>query len=88
MLTVWRIHHSSIIVRRLLRRPVSPQGITIAEMLALLISGMDLYTSSLLTFGTVGTGVDTQRIGKDGRTLLSARYNLHPVHHRRHCEIH
>ena len=26
--------------------------------------------------GTVGTGVDTQRIGKDGRTLLSARYML------------
>lgn len=31
-------------------------GITIAEMIALLISGMDLYSSSLLTFGTVGTG--------------------------------
>ncbi|MBO4909807.1 MAG: TrkH family potassium uptake protein [Lachnospiraceae bacterium] len=31
-------------------------GITIAEMIALLISGMDLYSSALLTFGTVGTG--------------------------------
>ncbi|MBP5555839.1 MAG: TrkH family potassium uptake protein [Lachnospiraceae bacterium] len=31
-------------------------GITIAEMVALLISGMDLYSSALLTFGTVGTG--------------------------------
>ncbi|MBP8968766.1 MAG: TrkH family potassium uptake protein [Lachnospiraceae bacterium] len=31
-------------------------GITIAEILALLISGMDLYSSAFLTFGTVGTG--------------------------------
>ncbi len=31
-------------------------GITIAEVLALLISGMDLYSSLLLTFGSVGTG--------------------------------
>ena len=31
-------------------------GITIAEIISLLISGMDLYSSMLLTFGSVGTG--------------------------------
>ncbi len=31
-------------------------GITLAEIVALLISGMDLYSSLLLTFGSVGTG--------------------------------
>ncbi|MCR4793334.1 MAG: TrkH family potassium uptake protein [Lachnospiraceae bacterium] len=31
-------------------------GITLAEILSLLVSGMDLYSSLLLTFGSVGTG--------------------------------
>ena len=31
-------------------------GITIAEVVCLLLSGMDLYSSLLLTFGSVGTG--------------------------------
>ena len=31
-------------------------GITIAEIVSLLITGMDLYSSALLTFGSVGTG--------------------------------
>ncbi len=31
-------------------------GITLAEIISLLISGMDLYSSLLLTFGSVGTG--------------------------------
>lgn len=31
-------------------------GITLAEIISLMISGMDLYSSMLLTFGSVGTG--------------------------------